>query len=61
MNANLSYNRNEIVQLEGGRNEIISGLTILRVGESINSIYVVPYAGVNHNNGNPGLSTARAK
>jgi TonB-linked SusC/RagA family outer membrane protein len=53
VNANLSYNRNQIVQLEGGKNEIISGLTILRVGESINSIYVVPYAGVNPDNGNP--------
>jgi outer membrane receptor protein involved in Fe transport len=53
VNANLTYNRNEVRKLVGGQNEIISGLTILRVGESINSIYVVPYAGVNPENGNP--------
>ncbi len=53
LNANLTYNRNEVRKLVGGQNEIVSGLTILRVGESINSIYVVPYAGVNPENGNP--------
>lgn len=53
LNANLTYNRNEVRKLVGGQNEIISGLTILRVGQPINSIFVVPYAGVNPENGNP--------
>jgi hypothetical protein len=33
VNANLTYNRNEVRKLVGGQNEIISGLTILRVGQ----------------------------
>jgi hypothetical protein len=37
----------------GEQKEIIGGLTINRVGESINSLYVVRYVGVNPTNGNP--------
>lgn len=51
-NISLTYNKNEIRKLVGNQKEIISGLSINRVGESINSIYVVRYAGVNPANGN---------
>ncbi len=43
--GNFTYNRNRILQLDG-TNENINGLSINRVGESANSIFVVPYAGV---------------
>jgi len=48
--ANFSYIKNEVVKLADG-NDIISGTTILREGESIFSSYVVPYVGVNPANG----------
>jgi len=51
-NLSLTYNKNEIKKLVGDQKEIIGGLSINRVGESINSIYVVRYAGVNPDNGN---------
>lgn len=51
-NASFTYNRNKIRKLVGNQQEIINGLSINRVGESINSIYVVRYAGVNPENGN---------
>lgn len=51
-NVNLSYNKNRINKLVGEQKEIINGTTINRVGESINSIYVVRYDGVNPTNGN---------
>lgn len=52
-NISFTYNKNRIRKLVGDQKEIISGITINRVGESINSIYVVRYAGVNPENGNP--------
>lgn len=51
-NASFTYNRNKIRKLVGDQQEIVNGLSINRVGESINSIYVVRYAGVNPQNGN---------
>jgi TonB-linked SusC/RagA family outer membrane protein len=51
-NVSFTYNKNRIKKLVGDQPEIISGLSINRVGESINSIFVVPYAGVNPENGN---------
>ena len=51
-NVSLTYNRNRIKKLVGDQKEIIGGLTINRVGEAINSLFVVPYAGVNPDNGN---------
>jgi len=53
--ANISFtrNQNKIKKLVGDQKEIISGLVINRVGESINSLYVVRYTGVNPANGNP--------
>jgi len=52
VNASLTYNKNEIKSLYGNLPEIIGGITINRVGESINSLFVVPTAGVNPANGN---------
>jgi TonB-linked SusC/RagA family outer membrane protein len=51
-NINLTRNQNRIVSLVGDQEEIISGTYINRVGESMNSIYVVRFAGVNPANGN---------
>lgn len=52
VNANFTYNQNRIKKLFKGQDEIISGLVITRPGETMNSIYVVRYAGVNPDNGN---------
>jgi TonB-linked SusC/RagA family outer membrane protein len=52
-NINFTYNKNRIKKLVGDQQEIISGLIINRVGEPMNSLYVVRYAGVNPQNGNP--------
>lgn len=52
VSGNLTYNKNQVNQLLEGQDQIITGLTILKPGESMNSIFVVPYEGVNPNNGN---------
>jgi TonB-linked SusC/RagA family outer membrane protein len=52
-NVSLTYNQNRIKELLNGEQEIIGGITINRVGETMNSIYLVKYAGVNPANGNP--------
>ncbi len=52
-NISFTHNQNKVKKLVGDQTEIISGLTINRVGESINSLYVVRYTGVNPTNGNP--------
>ena len=52
INASLTYNDNIVRKLEDGQNEIINGIFINRIGESLNSFYVVPTAGVNPANGN---------
>jgi TonB-dependent starch-binding outer membrane protein SusC len=51
-NASLTYNKNEVKKLVGDQKEIISGLTVNRVGEQMNSLYLVRYVGVNPQNGN---------
>ena len=50
INANFTYNKNEILKLVDG-DEIISGLTIVKVGYPASTNYIVPYAGVNSANG----------
>lgn len=47
---NHSFNRSEILALDG-TNENINGFNINRVGEKLNSIYLVRYAGVDPANG----------
>jgi TonB-linked SusC/RagA family outer membrane protein len=56
--ANLTYNQNRIVSLL--RDSVVSGVTILKVGRALNTLFLVPYAGVNPANGNAQY-TARDK
>jgi TonB-dependent starch-binding outer membrane protein SusC len=51
VNVNLTYNKNKINKLLEGQDEIINGLILTRPGESINTLYVVRYTGVNPQNG----------
>lgn len=50
VNANYTYNKNEILD-QAGQDENINGLFINKVGEKANSLYVVRYAGVDPANG----------
>lgn len=50
-NVSLTYNKNEITKLVGEQNQIEDGLFINRVGESLNSYFLVRYAGVDPDNG----------
>ena len=52
LNANFTYNKNEVTSLVGDQTEIIEGDYITKIGEPINSLYLVRYAGVNPENGN---------
>ncbi|MRX48529.1 SusC/RagA family TonB-linked outer membrane protein [Pedobacter puniceum] len=58
-NANLSltFNKNRIKELVTPGEDIENGIYITRVGESINTIYLVRYAGVDPNNGKPQFLT----
>lgn len=60
-NASLTYNKNEVTKLIGDQEEIINGLYINRIGEPMNSLYVVRYAGVNPDNGNAQYFTANGE
>lgn len=51
LGANYTYNRSKVLALDGDLNENIQGLGINRVGERLNSIYIVRYAGVDPANG----------
>ena len=51
LNANLTYNQNEVLSLVGDQNEFIDGDFITRIGEPINSLYLVRFAGVDPANG----------
>lgn len=48
--ANVSYNKNEIMELP--RDNVISGVTVLAKGSPINTLFLVPYAGVDPETGN---------
>jgi hypothetical protein len=50
MDANFTYNQNRLLD-QHGQDENVSGLYINKVGQPINSIYVVRYAGVDPHNG----------
>ena len=52
LNANFTHNRNEILSLVDGQTEFIEGDYITRIGQPINSLYLVRFAGVNPDNGN---------
>lgn len=51
-NVSATYNQNRILSLVGDQQEIVEGIYVQRVGESMNSLYMVRYAGVNPANGN---------
>lgn len=53
VNANFTYNKNEVVEIYGDLDELPTGLTILKKGKPIGTNYMVEYAGVNPANGNP--------
>ncbi|MDZ4071810.1 MAG: SusC/RagA family TonB-linked outer membrane protein [Sediminibacterium sp.] len=50
ISANITYNQNRIVELS--QDSLVQGLTILKVGKPLNTLFLVPYAGVNPANGN---------
>lgn len=43
---NISHNKNKLTKLDGEQNEMISGVSIHRIGEPYYSIYAYEYAGV---------------
>ncbi|WP_426479552.1 SusC/RagA family TonB-linked outer membrane protein [Chryseobacterium sp. CBSDS_008] len=53
INANVTFMKNEVLALANNNADVISGNTIIRVGESLRSIYGFEYWGVNAANGNP--------
>jgi len=50
LGANVSYNRNEITSLP--QDNVIAGVTILSKGSPLNTLFLVPYAGVDPATGN---------
>jgi len=48
--ANITYNQNRILDLP--QDSVVDGITILKEGRALNTLYLVPYAGVNPANGN---------
>ncbi|MCD0478484.1 SusC/RagA family TonB-linked outer membrane protein [Chryseobacterium sp. LC2016-29] len=52
MDGNISLLKNEVTQLYEGK-DVISGTTILRQGETVNSWFMRKWAGVDPTNGNP--------
>ena len=51
-NVSVTRNQNKVLSLVGDQQEIVNGIYINRVGEPMNSLYLVRYAGVNPDNGN---------
>ncbi len=54
---NLSHNQNKVVKFEGGQTEIISGTQIRKIGHSFRTFYMIEFAGINPENGNPQFYT----
>lgn len=50
---NLSHNTNKVVNLDGDQTEIISGTQIHKIGHSYRTFYMIEFAGINPENGNP--------
>lgn len=48
--ANITYNQNRIIDLP--TDSIVTGISILKEGKALNTLYLVPWAGVNPANGN---------
>ena len=54
---NLSHNANKVVNLDGDQTEIISGTQIHKIGHSYRTFYMIEFAGINPENGNPQFYT----
>lgn len=50
-NFNIAKNENEITALANDNADVVTGRNILRVGENLNSFYMIEYAGVDAANG----------
>lgn len=50
---NLSHNTNKVVNLDGDQTEIVSGTQIHKIGHSYRTFYMIEFAGINPENGNP--------
>ena len=50
---NLSHNTNKVVKLDGDQTEIVSGTQIHKIGHSYRTFYMIEFAGINPENGNP--------
>lgn len=50
LNANITYNQNRVIDLPA--DSVVTGTSILKEGKPLNTIFLVPYAGVNPANGN---------
>ncbi len=50
---NLSHNTNKVVKLDGDQTEIVSGTQIHKIGHSFRTFYMIEFAGINPENGNP--------
>lgn len=50
---NLGHNRNKVVRLDGIQTELISGTQIRQIGKPYRTFYLLEFAGVNPENGNP--------
>ena len=50
---NLSHNTNKVVNLDGDQTEIVSGTQIHKIGYSYRTFYMIEFAGINPENGNP--------
>lgn len=54
---NISHNKNEIVKLNSGQTEIISGTQIRKIGYPYRTFYVIEFAGINPQTGQPQFYT----
>ena len=54
---NLSHNTNKVVNLDGDQTEIVSGTQIHKIGHSYRTFYMIEFAGINPENGNPQFYT----
>lgn len=50
---NLSHNTNKVVNLDGDQTEVVSGTQIHKIGHSYRTFYMIEFAGINPENGNP--------
>ena len=54
---NLSHNKNKVVKLDGDQTQIISGTQIHKIGQPYRTFYMIEFAGINPENGNPQFYT----